>query len=72
VIQLLHQAAGMGLKRVREQEMLDDDSVVGDIIVEISTLNPSHGSGEQAARMARCKRRQSARDVAQSEHAIGA
>jgi hypothetical protein len=31
------EAAGMGLKRVREQEILDDDGVVGDIIVEIST-----------------------------------
>jgi hypothetical protein len=31
------EAAGMGLKRVREQEMLDDDSIVGDITVEICT-----------------------------------
>lgn len=31
------EAAGLALKRVREQEMLDDDEGFGDVIVEIAT-----------------------------------
>ena len=31
------EAAGLGLKRVREQEMVDDDGVLGEITVEICT-----------------------------------
>ena len=31
------EAAGLGLKRVREQEMLDDDGGFGDITVEVCT-----------------------------------
>jgi hypothetical protein len=31
------EAAGLGLKRIREQEMLDDDSGFGEIKVEICT-----------------------------------
>ena len=31
------EAAGLGLKRVREQEMLDDDAGFSDISVEVAT-----------------------------------
>jgi hypothetical protein len=31
------QAAGLGLKRVREQEMLDDDPGFSDVTVEVAT-----------------------------------
>jgi hypothetical protein len=46
------EAAGLGLKHVREQEMLDDVSGFGEITVEDLHANPSHGSAEQAARSA--------------------
>ena len=40
------EAAGLGLKRIREQDMLDDESGFGDIKVEICTTTvhtvPSH------------------------------
>ena len=38
------EAAGLGLKRVREQEMLDSDDGFGEIKVEILYDNHSHGS----------------------------
>ena len=56
------EAAGLGLKRVREQEMLDSDAGFGDITVEICTktvhfTNYDSGVTPTAQPRARCRER---------------